>query len=285
MQVRAYNKSGPRRRRHDGRGVLALALCALLCSLAARPAAGAFVNGVEQFNGTTKDPVTWDEYNPFSSDNAITQNDAINFQYVPPTFGFGSVNSDYTARTATVGIGQAASVDVRLRTFTLPANPPPFFLHTSFYLTDNTGAPGTSARSDNNFIELTLDPGTSGAALVGRGGNGGSHSLGTSIPGPVAFTPGSQYTLQIARPDANTARFSVFDAAGNLIGSTSADVTGLPATLYPAFGVSGFNIPPGVNYSIDFDNVRIVPEPSTAALAAALAAPLLLARRRRISCR
>jgi hypothetical protein len=282
MQIHTL-QTAPRTRHRSGRRFVTLCACAILCA-AARPAAAAFVGGVEQFNGTTKDSVTWDEFNNFMSDNAITQNDAINFQYVPPPNQFpGAVNSDYTARTDTVGVGQAASVDVRLRAVTRPAGAPFFPLHVSFYLTDNTGGPGTSSRTDDNFVELILDPGTTDAARVGRGGNGGSHGIGRNIPGPFPFMPGSQYTLQIARPDLDTARFSVFDAAGNLLGSETADVTGLPATLYPAFGVSGFNIPAGADYSIDFDNVRIVPEPATVALLAVLGTPLLLARRRRLS--
>ena len=66
-----------------------------------------------------------------------------------------------------------------------------------------------------------------------------------------------------------------------MIGSDTADVTGLPATLYPDFGVTGINVPNGADYSIDFDNVRIILEPASAALTFGVLGSLLLARRRR----
>jgi hypothetical protein len=253
--------------------LIALFGCVALSLVAARPATAAFVGGVEQFNGTTKDPATWDEYNTFMSDNALTQNDAINFRFVLPPSPFpGSVHSDYTARTAAVGVGQGASVDVRINTATAP-------ISASFYLTDNTDGPGQSVTDDDNFLVLFLDQQDAGAARVGRGSNGRSSGIG-NISGNFPLTPGAQYTLQIARPGPDTATFSVFDAAGTLLGSDTVNVSGLPATLYPAFGVSGINIPRTTDYSIDFDNVRIVPEPAAAGLLGGLLCTLLLAGRR-----
>jgi hypothetical protein len=235
--------------------------CVLLLLAAARPAATAFVNGVETFEGTTKDLATWDEYNTFMSDNAITRNGSLNFRYVPPPGSLpGSVQSDYTARTAAIGVGQGAGVDVRVNHATAPVS-------VSLYLTDNTDGPSQGVFADDNFVVMFLDQVNPNTVRVGRGGNGRASGLGTSIPGTFPMTPGAHYTFQIERPDLNTARFSVFDASRQLLGSTTADVTGLPATLYPAFGVSGAEILRGQDYSIDFDNVRIIPEPATGVLA------------------
>ena len=245
--------------------------CLALCLAAARPAAGAFVNGVETFDGTTKDPATWDEYNQF--DNAITQNDAINFRFVlPPSPATGSVRADYTARTAPVGVGQGASVDVRVNTASAP-------ISVWFHLTDNTDGPDQSVFLDDNFIDLHLNQQVPNTAFIGRGGNGSVSGVGTSIfPVPVPLTPGAQYTLQIERPALNTARFSVFNTAtGARLGTATANVTGLPTTLYPAFGITAISIPRTTDYSIDFDNVRVIPEPGSAAVLFGL--PALFLRR------
>src|SRR2546430_1369483 len=75
---------------------------ALACAFFnASHAVAAFVDGVERFNGTTKDLTTWEQF-PVSG-SGITQSDALNIT--------GSGDRDYTTRGIKVGIGQRVTAE------------------------------------------------------------------------------------------------------------------------------------------------------------------------------
>src|SRR5438874_4102391 len=78
----------------------AIALC-----IAVSCARGAFVNGVERFDGTVKDLNTWEQYP--SGGTGITQNDAL-------FISGASSYSDYTTRSLKVGIGQRITAEIAL---------------------------------------------------------------------------------------------------------------------------------------------------------------------------
>jgi hypothetical protein len=85
-------------------GVPLVTLAVALATLGTRAALAEFVGGVERFNGTVKDTVTWEEY--VSMGEVISQNNALTI--ADPT-GSGSKTGDYTTRQVALLPGSSVS--------------------------------------------------------------------------------------------------------------------------------------------------------------------------------
>ena len=77
----------------------------ILCSVSAW---GAFMDGVESFDGAIKDTATWEEFVYYQS-ASIEQDDAISISANP---GFTLFEADYTTKNITIGPGDSVSVEI-----------------------------------------------------------------------------------------------------------------------------------------------------------------------------
>lgn len=235
-----------------------LILCAtaiLLAPATPRVAHAAFTGGLEPFDGTTLDAVTWEETVP--PGGVIAQNGVLTVD------GGGTPDgpeADVTTRMARLGIGDTVSVDLLQCDESIGA----------LYLTDDSEGTSQPALFDEWSISLWYEPAFDlfTANYTTSLGQIHGHTFGTGTPSPP---PGQPYRLMIVRESSTTATFLAFTHTGSLIDSLSRSFTDIPDSLYVS--LMSFGRP------VVFDDVRApvpdpVPGPGGVALAV-LAATLL----------
>lgn len=224
---------------------------------AALPAGAAFVDGVEQFTGTTKDATAWYEFLAPGAGGAVVQDDALRFVAGPGEQPW----SEYTTRAVRVGIGGSVSVRARL-------NPGETSAAAYLFLTDDTSGTTGLVGSDHNWLSLSFGLGSPGISSV-SGGNGAG--IGSSMAGDFTAVAGTWYALEIERLASASARFTVThsDPARTLIATQTIPVRDIPADLYITLVGAG-------NGTVSFDDVT-VPEPTLASWAGL---SVMLAKRR-----
>jgi hypothetical protein len=195
-----------------------------------------FINNVETFDGTVKDTITWKEILLNPGPSRITQNDAVTFD--------GS--TDYCTNTITVGVGQTVRVDV----------------------TDVTdlGSFGGFALSLSEHNESIINPGNylkmycgynSGPdnwSLIGQHellAGGTVNSLFGTTTTPTFDT--APLVLEVDRVSETLAYYRAYQ--NGLIGQTLLSFTDVPEQLYIRLE--------NTMVTTTFDNVTIIPEPST----------------------
>lgn len=223
---------------------------------------GAFINGVEGFDGTVKDMSTWEEYLPYGG--AIYQDDKLICDLSLTR------RLEYTTKTVTVGVGDIVRVEL--------LEHPQGNAESTMFLTTNSEGTNKSTSFDSHylFIEYVHWPSSDEYWFVGGSGVSGA-SIG-QIFGIVSTLPSTDnpYILEIERTTSNSAVFRAYDSDMTLIGSltrTSFIFPGVPDDLYISLSAWGKN----GGFSI-FDNVTIIPEPGMILL---LGLGGLLLRRRR----
>ncbi len=163
------------------------------------------VQEVETFDGTEKDPATWEEYAPLHA--TIHQDDALIFDMV------GAAVSDCTTTKVTVGLGET----VRVRLLERPAGRAEVWL----LLTTNSEGTDASTRTDSlafyiNHAALPLiERYYFAGGFLAEGGWKGT-SFGADAPSP---SPGKPVTLEIHRLCATTAICTAYDSNMVPIGS------------------------------------------------------------------
>ena len=230
---------------------------AVVLAVGWQPVRGAFLDGVEPFDGTVKDTVTWEEYvqPPLAGTTGpnaeIVQDDALTIVgYSEEYMGY----ADYTTTSVQVGVGQAATVEVTINEVDSPS-----ILNALFYLTTNTG--GTDCRSLYDSHYLGINFGALGGRLSSVYGYGDSQSHGySSLSQFATIDVGTTYTYRIDRLTSDLARYSVLSDEGDELGSVTKDFSslGVPDDLYLSLGAGGA--------SVTFDNVTVIPEPATVGL-------------------
>lgn len=234
-----------------------LLTAALALALAVpRPAAAAFTGGVEPFDGTTLDPVTWEETVP--PGGTIAQDGVLTVD------GGGTPDgpeADVTTRTARLGIGDTVSVRLLQCDESIGA----------LYLTDDSEGTTQPALFDEWSISLWYEPAFDlfTANYTTSLGQIHGHTFGTGTPPPP---PGQPYTLTIVRESGTTATFLAHAHDGALIDSLSQSFTDIPDSLYVS--LMSFGRP------VVFDDVRAPvpdPVPGTGGFALAALASMLLA--------
>jgi hypothetical protein len=208
----------------------------------------AFVDGVERFSGTAKDPATWEEYDaPYGG--TIYQYDALFLDMVQSNV------VDYTTRTVTVGVGDIVRVEL--------LEHPSGRARSTVYLTTNSAGTGGYTGQDSHFLFLQYSywAPTDELRFVAGSGSSGSGTgtiFGKDTPPPSPFDP---YFLQIERTSSSSAIFSAFTSNMTLIGSVTRDWffhPGVPDDLF--ISLAGWAENGGITC---YDNVTIIPEPST----------------------
>jgi hypothetical protein len=230
----------------------------LSLSLAALSHAG-FVNGVEGFDGTSKEPSVWEEYHA-TNQGFAAQNNAM--LLASPASGSGI---EYTTTLAQVGIGGSVRVEVS------EASLKPGGSYASLVLTTNSFGTTWQFSFDDHWLEMDYFDGTGFSSWYGGDGS----STGMIESGTYTSTPGEMVKLEINRLSATTAAFSAFAADNTLLFTRTHTFSGMPSSLYVALFA--------YNLDATFDNVTltgnyVVPEPT---LLAPLAAVTLLYRRPR----
>jgi hypothetical protein len=198
-----------------------------------------FVNNVERFDGTVKDTITWKEILLNPGPSLITQNDAVTFN--------GS--TDYCTNTITVGVGQKVRVEV-LNVTNLGS-----FGDFALSLSEHNVSAVTAGNYLKMYLGYNSGPGT--WSLIGQhvrktGGTLNSF-FGTTATPTFATTP---LVLEVDRVSATMAYYRAYK--GGLIGQTSITLTDVPEQLYIRLENSIF--------TTTFDNVTIIPEPTTVLL-------------------
>lgn len=219
------------------------------------PAGAAFVSGVETFDGTVKDTTTWEEFT--DTGTSISQDDTLEIS----AFDSGT-GADYTTKTQTVGVGEKVRYEVVITSANGSGS------RVVLGLTNNSG--GTSARVDDDeyrisFVWLDRDLVDVQAGNLVQDFN--DYRLVHHLNETIFF--------EIERLTSNTARFSMYDASENAIGSSmTLDFTGVsvPDDLY-VFVKAGKTV-------TEFDNITITPEPGTLSLIGLGGLGLLLRKRR-----
>jgi hypothetical protein len=196
----------------------------------------AFVDGVETFDGSVKDTDTWEEWIMDGIYGSVTQNDALTIESC----------ADYTAKTVTVGIGQAVSVEVHY------ANPSEVYGIANLVLTDNSEGTAMSTGSEANSLFISFDE------------HWGTVSGGHARPAPLGWlnlgffdgVPPSPNAviLELARLSATSAHCSAYDLDWNPIGSFAMTTPAMPEELYISLHVCH-------DMPYTFDNVMILDLP------------------------
>ena len=228
-----------------------------LSALPPTPTRAAFVNGVETFSGTTFDLDTWEAYPPLIF-GAISQSNGLTVN---------SNNSltlaDYTTRQPLVRVGDRVRVGVRMNSVNHT-----FGGTATLYLTTNSNGPDRSTNIDSHYIAInSLSNGI--VTLDGGAGSGGGQFI-TQTRQPL----GRDYGFEIERLTDRSARFTVYDETGRVVGSRvealSPFADPLHVSLYTQVA------------SATFTGVIITPVPEPAAAAGVfMSAVLLFLRRRR----
>jgi len=242
---------------------LIVAWIASFAPLVSERAEAAFVNGVETFDGQVLDTSTWQvRYN-----SVVVQNDAL-------TIPSGEV----VTADSLVPVGRGVRVDVVVSQIPGVINNYPGAV--SMHLTTASAGTGTGAWNDSFAAELNLSlwagdthPGTVGA-LIDHPGGGSGMNIGYVADSDGAI--GRKFTFEIDRPTSQQYRFSVLDSSGNFTGNGLLSAASFPGALRIDLHTDG-------GTTATFDNVTIVPEPSTIALlfTATVGLPAYAWRRRR----
>jgi len=247
-------------------GSMGIHFIAATVAIAPLSALGAFVGGIETFDGTTKDVATWNEYKP-SGASVVTQNNALF------TSDAGSVlyethsqliDSDDTVRMTINHTGSESTI------------------FNGFGLILGAGAPNFDyAGSGGAYLWLMWENnGNSNDRLYGRARNGGSLVEGDVLTPANGLHPANTtYIYEIERgvTDASSATFRLYQADGvTLIDETTLDwaFAGLDGSMrIIAYSASN---------NTQFDNVMInvIPEPAVFG-SLAVAGMLVMSRRRR----
>jgi hypothetical protein len=238
---------------------------AIFLTFAVSSASGAFIDGVERFDGTVKDLTTWEQYP--ASGSGITQNDALNIT--------GSGNRDYTTRSVAVGIGQRVTAEV---TVTTPAETDTIYQAALLLTTNSTGTTKDSF-FDSRFLGCQITFQDPSAQSTGRyfesiaGGNGGYGSKRFADGVPVS---GATYLLSIQRDASTTFQVSASFGEGMLIFNDSFSYPAPDGGLYVSLHHTSLRF--FFDSTSTFDNITITPEPNWNAVFLSLCALTLINR-------
>ena len=244
--------------------VIALVLCA-------EEARGAFVNGVERFDGTVKDTTTWAE----TPASPATQNNALTIPWTP-TF------SSYTAYSFALGVGQGVRAKMMMPRID------PTGVQTYLLLSDRSGGMSVPAfLNDSNFVGISANwNGVERTTIYGMegglvGGVNFQSGLGSNVVQLAGNHSGELFTVEVDRLDKSNFRFSAWDSSNVLLGTSTNDVT---VPLFPG-ALTLSNVPANLYIvltgSATWDDVTIVAVPEAGSIAAwAMSLALLVNRRR-----
>lgn len=242
----------------------------MLASFALVPPAGAraaFVNGVEQFNGSNFDLTTWE--GRYTLDTLIQWNETMAFDNRAPDGVSGGGRGEMVTVDPLVGVGQWVEAEVRITGATTISPLAALRLSTKTHV-NNTNL-------DSHKLDVSISPIGSGAGIGGSQGQDRS-GFGFNIlpPGSLPDVIGTTYILRIERPSVTQARMSAFNADHQQIGTTvTHTLVGFPADMHVVV-YSG-------QVAASFDNVTIgaLPEPAAGISGCLVAAVVLLRRPRR----
>jgi hypothetical protein len=244
----------------SGSCVVARVLALLVLLTPAAAARADFFEGIERFNGTTRDTLAWEEYNN-ASGGTLTQNDKITIQQ-----NANNQFVDYTTRSVAVPVGGRVRAQATQNILGGYAQ---------LFLTINSAGRSAPTPFDSYWIELQLltTTGTTASSAVFAGGDqSGSHK--GSAGAFAGDGLGDPFVLELARPSSTTVRATLFDGNGNplLPGGLLAVVNDHPDPLY-------ISLSSHLVTQTDWDNVEVVPEP-TVSMPLVVAATYLALRRR-----
>lgn len=211
-----------------------------------------FINNVETFDGTIKDTTTWGEILLNPGPSRITQDDAVTFE--------GS--TDYCTKTLTVGVGQTVRVDVTNVTDI-----------GSFGIFALSLSEQNNEIGSGNYLRMSCIYSDSSDrwSLIGQhempvGGTVNSFFGTTTTPTFDA----SPLVLEVDRVSETLAYYRAYQ--DGLIGQTSISFADVPEQLYIRLENS--------LSTTTFDNVTIIPEPTTILLFAIGGSYILQCRRK-----
>jgi len=195
-----------------------------------------FVDKVETFDGTIKDTTTWRENLLNPGPSRITQNDAVTFDGM----------THYCTNTVTVGVGQTVRVDV-LNITDLGSSG-------SFALSLSSRNDGLYSSGDYLRMSCMYNSVPDNWSLIGQhelpvGGTANSFFGTTDTP---AFGT-DPLVLEVDRVSETMAYYRAYQ--GGLLGQTFLTFTNVPDQLYIRLENS--------SVTTTFDNVTIIPEPTT----------------------
>ena len=226
-------------------GAVFLGLVCLTCL--SPKASGEFVGGVESFNGTAKDTITWEEHIGYSQ---FSQNNRLEL-VVPPT---GLDICDYTTRNIMVGVGQSVSVEIHNCQVSSAQGAGS---NSGLYLTNDSLGTSDDTFEDSKVIGLEYIYSSGSGSFFPCYGGGGSFSglgFGANTPPPSFSDP---YLFTITRLTGNSAYYSVHHLnTMQVIGSRTLFFSGFDNNLYISLMA---NVP------TVWDNV-IIPEPTSLCL-------------------
>ncbi|MCK4625227.1 MAG: PEP-CTERM sorting domain-containing protein [Phycisphaerae bacterium] len=245
-----------------------IVLAAVILAAMIGPAHGEFVDGIESFDGTDLDTVTWEAYTD-GPDSYILQDDELiignNHQ------GSGVPRCDYTTLNITVGVGEGVRAKVSSSAGST------VFRNARLCLTDNIAGTKNSLEYDDNglWLEWIMSP-DSESRFFGHPWSGQTGGSGIIFYNQEETTQDFTYYLQIEWPAIDRAIFSVFDAEMNPLGSydRSNIYQTLPSQLYVSLYFESIG-------EARFDDVTIIPEPGMLFLIG-LGGLTLLRRRTRV---
>jgi hypothetical protein len=202
-------------------------------------AKGAFVNGIETFDGSAKDTDTWEEWIMDGIYGGITQNDRLTI----------ATCSDYTTRTITVGIHEGVSVEVYY------ANPLEMRGSATLCLTDNSAGITNDTGFDTNRLYIEYEE--QWGSITGGYGVYGAWMQQNYFYG-TPTTPNA-VILELRRLSSTTAECSAYDLEWNKLGSFIITTPAMPKDLYISLHAC-------LNGSYAFDNVTLQEIPTTITL-------------------
>jgi hypothetical protein len=237
----------------------------------ARLAPGAFVNGIESFDGTTLDTATWEIYSSQIT-KPVTQNNALTISTANTV-----IFSDYTTRSQTVKVGERVSVEVTINAYSTVGGGGRY---AALYLTTNSAGTTHNSQFDDYKIWIWNDKDFNKMYWIY-----GDTALNVApLTGPMAAPQpeGTTFRYEIDRISSSEVAYFVYDNQGNKVinepsiftlGNSIHAVAPHPAPLFISLYADGA--------SVTFDNVTIsaIPEP-TSALLAGVPSVLLLLRRK-----
>lgn len=224
-----------------------------LALLVGAPAAhAAFINGVEQFSGTTLDLTTWEPYNP----DVISQNNELIMD------NQSLFIAEYVTRDVTIPAGGSVRAEVTLDDFFY--NGGSVYAYAALLLIDNVTGDSDWHFNDNQFASVELYV----ATASGPGVSSDSHVSGQGFHQFEEPILGNTYVLELERLNASDVRFAAYQLDGTPIAEITRTID-LPEDAYIAIATNG---------TARFDNV-IIPEPTSLALLGL--GGLVMARRRR----
>jgi hypothetical protein len=208
----------------------------VVACLVADSGLAAFVRGVEGFDGTVKDTVTWEERLVNPGPTRVFQNDAV-------TLDFGGVG--YATTNISVGVG--ATVSVEFLDLSVYDDPPMGGGSTGLFLTTKDGV---FLGTDSHYLGVEYVTVFDTPFFWGKSGGSGSGSGTIFGSGTAAPTPGNYYVLEVERTSSTSANFRALRSDGSLIGSVTRIFTDVPDQLYVLLVTSA-------TLSPTFDNVTI----------------------------